>query len=231
MQTVSKARHFSRITHWWPVLTFLLILGVGVYEFHAHRDANALALVRFVLDGVIGLAVVVYVVYTHDLAQSSHVMADANLEMVKSMRSQNRQWVKDSKKQEYRTLLDTLGGCVQEIIQLKFAPPPPVPKHFDMMDTANAKIQHNVAINSRITAVFLEAGRVLRDRLFIDDALKRNDVLGEWRTLEQMAQDRPGVGQPVSTHRETFGVVEFQQGWDNLAGKIREVARQDLETD
>jgi hypothetical protein len=143
-------------------------------------------------------------------------MADANLEMAKSMRSQNRQWVKDSKKQEYRTLLDTLGAVVQEIIQLKCAASSPLPKSFDMKDTMNAAVQRKVEVNQRITAAFLEAGRVLGDRLFIDDALKGHDVAGEWRRLEQMAQDRPGIGQSPSMRQETFSVVEFQQAWDKL---------------
>lgn len=221
----------SWLYHWWPVLALLLVFGGGIYAFSSQKDEKTLELIRFVLDGVVAIAIVIYVVYTHDLAKSSHIMADANLEMVKSMRSQSKQWVKDSKKQEYRTLLDTLGATIQEIIQLKFAPTPPLPKHFDLMDSANAAIRHKVEVNQRITAAFLEAGRVLGDRLFIDDVLKKHDVIGEWRRLERMADERPGVGQPPSARQETFSVVEFQQAWDKLAGKIRDIARQDLEAD
>jgi hypothetical protein len=226
-----QARPVSWITHWWPVLIFLPILCGGVYAYLTQRDENSLALARFLLDGVVGLAIVIYVVYTHDLAQSSQIMADANLDMVKSMRSQSRQWVKDSKKEEYRALLDTLGACTKQIIQLKYSAPPPMPKGLDFIDSANAVVQFRFEVNQRITGAFLEAGRVMGDRLFIEDALKRNDVFAEWRKLEEMAQDRPGPGQPVSAQQQTFSSVEFGQAWEKLAARIRQIARQDIEAD
>jgi len=229
VQTALRDRNSSWLSHWWPAMAFLVIFGVGICELLFGTNADSLKLAPFVLNGVVGLAVVVYVVYTHDLAQSSHVMADANLEMAKSMHSQSRQWVKDSKKQEYRTLLDTLGACIQEAIQPKYT-------HVGMPQDFYGQIhegsRRRAEIQQRITAAFLEAGRVLRDRLFIEEALKKNDIDGEWRKLEQMTENLGWMADnQTSTARKPFSLSEFQQAWKDLSDRIRVIAQQDFESE
>lgn len=223
MQTLNEAPRSGWITRWWPVLAYLVVLAGGICAFRSTRDESIRALIRFILDGAVGLAIVIYVVYTRSLAQS-------NLEIVKSMRSQNRQWVRDSKKQEYRALLDALSGCVKEIIELRHGFPSFRPKLLGQWEAMNAEEQRRAEFIQGITAAFLEASRVLANSLFIDEALKKQDVCDQWRRLEEMGT-RPAVAETPSTGRGAFSIGEFSQAWDELATKIREIARRDLEQD
>ncbi len=81
-------RRFPRALRWWPVVVFIGIGVLGrVYGLGPHKNEEMFNLLRFLLDLGVGLSVVIYVIYTRDLAQSSQVMAEANLEIVRSLRS------------------------------------------------------------------------------------------------------------------------------------------------
>jgi hypothetical protein len=85
---VNGGQRFSWASRWWPLLAFAVIGILGCfYGFGAHKNDDVFKFLRFLVDLVVGLAVVVYVIYTRDLARTSQLTADANLEIVKSMRS------------------------------------------------------------------------------------------------------------------------------------------------
>lgn len=92
-------REEKRKPHWlfsaWPYLVFGIIGFLGAsFTFGATKNETALGFLKLLVDLVVGLAIVIYVIYTRDLAKSSQVTADANLEIVRSMRSQIvEEWV------------------------------------------------------------------------------------------------------------------------------------------
>jgi hypothetical protein len=58
-----------------------------VYGLGPYKNADVFNFVRFLLDAIVGVSVVIYVIYTRDLSRSSQAMAEANLEIVRSLRS------------------------------------------------------------------------------------------------------------------------------------------------
>lgn len=144
--------------------------------------------------------------------------------------SQSRQFAKASKKDEFRSLLDVLGTSVRQIKELKSHVYVTSGNVFDSMTLMNEqrRIQAEMSdVKQLITSALLAASQALDDRLFIDTALTKNNVRGDWKKIEEMAH-LPGAGQQQRPQQEVFNVAEFTQAWMELARKIRRIAEEDL---
>jgi len=141
-----------------------------------------------------------------------------------SGRSQRRQFVMQSRTEEYRVLLNTLGSCVREVKELKNfslgpagATPPELQRRW--ADQKN--------LNERIHSALFAASQALNDRLFIGDAIEKHHIRQCWREIDGMAH-RPRVAEAFSPGGESFDTAEFERAWIELARKIRGIANEDL---
>jgi hypothetical protein len=73
----------------WPYLFFLALIVVYTYFYFFYKHDNTLVLgyLQFLLNGVAALAVVIYVIYTRELVKSGQQTAEANLQLIETMRS------------------------------------------------------------------------------------------------------------------------------------------------
>jgi len=115
------------------------------------------------------LALGIYVWLTHGIKQASNEQTLASRKLAQWQRDQ---WQLDSRKQEWKELLETLTRCVQEIEKVKSAS------------------VNTVAAWDYVNPALLEGSRVIRDRLFIADVVSREDredIESEWKEIERMA--------------------------------------------
>lgn len=71
----------------WPYLVFGAIILVYTYFYFYKPSPSVLTYLQFLLNAVAGLAVVVYVVYTRELVKAGQQTAEANLQLLETMRS------------------------------------------------------------------------------------------------------------------------------------------------
>ena len=143
--------------------------------------------------------------------------------------AQHEQFVRDSKKEEYRSLLDVLGTSVRQVKELKnyvFAPSGPVFGTEALLHESRQRSAEMTSINQQVTSALLTASQALDDRLFINEALTKHNVRRDWIKIEEMAH-RPGAGQQ-SAQQTVFSTTEFATAWLELAKKLREIAAKDL---
>ena len=85
---------------------------------------------------------------------------------------------------------------------------------------------NNVAAWEHIRPAQLEGSRVIKDRLFIADVIKREGVEDDWKEIERMADlVSPGerLGEAV-----TFHVTDFQQKRKRFLDKVWALALREL---
>lgn len=146
-----------------------------------------------------------------------------------SGRTEHKQFLRDSKAKEYRDLLDTLGGCIREVRELKGysyvyegGPFDPIAR----ADEVRKEKAQLTAVNNRVTSALLTASQAIDDRLFIRRVLAKHDVKGDWRNIEKLAE-RPGAGQSSET-TGLFNVTDFNQAWKELWQKIVGISESDI---
>lgn len=83
------------IKKWWGCAVIFLLIGVYLFfYFFRSPQSQALTIISFLINSFVSLAVVIYVIYTRDLAKSSQATAEAsiktaeaNIRLVESMQS------------------------------------------------------------------------------------------------------------------------------------------------
>lgn len=75
------------VKRWWPVVFVSLFLLWGIVAFYIRADTRDFELIKFLVQGVVALALIFYVTYTKDLATYSQQTALANKQIVESMQS------------------------------------------------------------------------------------------------------------------------------------------------
>lgn len=85
-QTQQQSRH-EWLKKWWPIIIVALFLLWGIVAFYIPADMRQFQLITFLVQGLVALAVIIYVIYTRDLAIYSQQTAMANERLVESMRS------------------------------------------------------------------------------------------------------------------------------------------------
>jgi hypothetical protein len=148
-----------------------------------------------------------------------------------SVHSTRRQSVRESKKQEYRSLLDTLGNSVREIKEAKnfvHFPPESAASNSarDLMYEMKRHKAEMTLVNERTTSALLAASQSFDDRLFIEEPLTKHNVRGDWRAIEELAM-LPGAGQQKSDKQKAFDTAEFSEKWTELTKKISRIAKED----
>jgi hypothetical protein len=110
-------------------------------------------------------AVGIYVWFTRRIYQASVEQAKASQDLA---RSQRQQWELDSRKEEWRELIDTVTLCFNKIeLAWRFR------------STADRWVEAQSAA--------LDAERVIEDRLFITEFVEREGVLKAWREAKDKA--------------------------------------------
>jgi hypothetical protein len=71
----------------WPYAVFGAIVLTYTYFYFGKSNQSLLAYLQFLLNAIVGLAVVLYVIYTGRLVKSGQQTADANLQLIETMRS------------------------------------------------------------------------------------------------------------------------------------------------
>lgn len=72
---------------WWPCLFIIGLLSYGIIDHFFLPKTDNINLITFLINGLGVLAIVIYVIYTKDLAESSNKTAEANIQLVASMQS------------------------------------------------------------------------------------------------------------------------------------------------
>jgi hypothetical protein len=71
----------------WPYAVFGAIVAAYTYFYFYKPNKFVLDYLQFLLNAVAGLAVVVYVIFTRELVKSGQQTAEANLQLIETMRS------------------------------------------------------------------------------------------------------------------------------------------------
>src|SRR6185312_11095669 len=102
-------------------------------------------------------------------------------------RLQRKQSLSDSKKAEYRELLGTLGSCVHELNGLKETPPSDTFVSLTQFSAEqfDRQAKERLVLEQKIISALRNASRVFEDRIFIDEALKKEKVREKWTPLEK----------------------------------------------
>jgi hypothetical protein len=127
-----------------------------------------------------------------------------------STRSQESVWVTNSRKEEWRELISTLQRCQQTIREVK------------------SKLPQGMTISARepIREAQLEGARVILDRIFILESLKKNSVKEDWDRIQRMSDlASPLVAAPLQS---AFSLTDFDKEWSALHSKLADLARKDL---
>ena len=144
---------------------------------------------------------------------------------------QRKQSESDNKREEYRDLLDTLGACVQDIKTMKekvYVRSKLVYGGTELMEEEYRESQERGSLTRQTLATLRTATRVFEDRLFIDEALKKHRIREDWNRMQDMAVLLPGAfSPPTDPEQKRFDPFEFEQKWQELADKIRRIARED----
>jgi hypothetical protein len=116
---------------------------------------------------------------------------------------EHKRWVLDNKKQEWRELVDTMHECMDRMAK---------------------------DLSSGAEASFHQGYRILRNRIFIADAIAHEQIMKEWKRLVDYALTAQ-VPRDPSTHRGPTG-GPTPVGFNNLAApfedKLMGLARHDL---
>ncbi len=75
------------LSKWWPCLFIIGLLSYGIIDYFFFPKIDNINLITFLINGLGVLAIVIYVMYTKDLAESSNKTAEANIKIVESMQS------------------------------------------------------------------------------------------------------------------------------------------------
>ena len=125
--------------------------------------------------------------------------------------SQKRAWFLNSRKEEWRELISTLERCKQAIREAKATIP------FSMI---------TLAAGQAIRDSQLEGARVIRDRLFISEVLKKNKVKEDWDKIQQISNLATyDVKSPVN---HPFTVSEFDKAWSEMYSKLTDLIEKDF---
>jgi len=145
---------------------------------------------------------------------------------------QRKQSESDNKKEEYRDLLDILGACVQEVKTLKekvYSRSKLIYGGTELMEEEYRESQERGALTRETLATLRTASKVLEDRLFIDEPLRKHRIREDWNHMQDMAVLLPGAfDPPADPEQKRFDPFEFEQKWQELATKIRRIAREDI---
>jgi len=156
---------------------------------------------------------------------------------------QRKQLEAENKKDEYRSLLDVLGTCVQEIKSLKertYIPRRAVSGVLgrqessaewaaQMADGMQQAAAERVSITRETLAALRSASKVLEDRLFIDEALRKHKIKEDWNQMQELAMLPGAFSPPANPEERRFDSIEFELRWQDLASKIRRIAREDID--
>lgn len=120
-----------------------------------------------------------------------------------SGRRQNKQWLFENKKQEYRELLDVMSKAVRFII-----------------DTRGGTI--SVVAASEMSAAYdaeNDVFRVMEDRIFIADMVSKERLMDRWVELLGYMQNKRQPGQFIKTYTE-LRVTILRAAFKDLGIKI-----------
>lgn len=71
----------------WPCLFIIGLLSYGIVDYFFLPETDNINLITFLINGLGVLAIVLYVMYTKELAESSNKTAEASIKMVEAMQS------------------------------------------------------------------------------------------------------------------------------------------------
>ena len=162
------------------------------------------------------IAVGIYVCFTRKIYQASDKQAKATQDLA---RSQRQQWELDSRKEEWRELIDTLTQCFHKVELAKASLPYP---------SVSAPPQW-VVVPGEARRALLEAVGVISNRLFIKDVLEKERVREDWREIELMSEGSAPVSRDHTAGvAGSAGVTDLQQKWVTLHRKLVRAALTDL---
>lgn len=75
------------LSKWWPCLFIIGLLSYGIIDYFFLPEIDNIHIVTFLINSIGVLAIVIYVMYTKELAESSNKIAEANIKIVESMQS------------------------------------------------------------------------------------------------------------------------------------------------
>ena len=119
-------------------------------------------------------------------------------------RSSRKDWTVDNKKQEYRELLDALNHWYD--IELP---------RIAVLIGGGFVVEQGKDQEARFR-VALSVNRLLKDRLFIGEELRKSGLFEEWGTVERLASDPSNLS-----------VAGFEQAFNKLHDRIVSLAKLD----
>jgi hypothetical protein len=122
-------------------------------------------------------------------------------------RQQHRNWVNDSRKAEYRELLDVLYETVTAI---------------------SANRPNLSSVNSEpVNEAVMKLARAFEDRMFIREALRKSGAYEDWLNIKKVIQYEPEL-QNLTPQEFRYSTSNLHQREDNLRKKILDVAHRDI---
>ena len=109
-------------------------------------------------------------------------------------KSRRQQWLVDNKQQEYREVLTALSVAYLTLLE------------WDDIDLREGKEEQ------RVWRVVTESFRIIRDRIFIAEEVKREKLLSQWTSATQ------------AFYRRQIEKSEFSKRYDAINDKIVELA-------
>ena len=111
----TKEPQWNWLSKWWPCLLLFAIVIWGIVDYFFVPESDQTEFIKFLLNASGVLAVVMYVIYTRGLSESSQQIAQANVRLVESTQSRIlEQWVVE--KPETVNLID--GGTASWAIHV-----------------------------------------------------------------------------------------------------------------
>lgn len=139
-------------------------------------------------------------------------------------------FIRDNKKAEYRTLLDSLTAAVEKIQETKNYLIVPGTPQLDPNDWTTGMTQaqaQRVYRHQQIVSTLIQADHVIDSRLFIQDKLKEYAIKEDWRKIEVLAHRPRADEAPIGPAAQFDGLV-FALAWGVLMQKIMRVAEEDV---